>query len=126
MPPTALNSEQGCLKQQFGQHQPLPQILHGEQRFPLAWLQLQSHARGLAMGPTQQGVGFTQLTASPHFVPAEVQGVTLPLHPRHLPAKLAQVGDLGLDRLGVRWGVLSWGWVGAGVGDGYDRQGLKL
>jgi hypothetical protein len=34
----ALLSEQGCLKQQFGQHQPLPQILHGQQWLPLAWL----------------------------------------------------------------------------------------
>jgi hypothetical protein len=46
MPSTALNSEQGCLTQKFGQHQPLPQILQGQQRFPLAWRQLQSQARG--------------------------------------------------------------------------------
>ncbi|MFN7873645.1 MAG: hypothetical protein ACK5QQ_15855, partial [Cyanobacteriota bacterium] len=52
MPPTALISEQGCLTQQFGQHQPLAQILHGQQRFALAWFQLKSQAWGLAMGPS--------------------------------------------------------------------------
>jgi hypothetical protein len=109
MPPTALIAKQGCLKQQFGQHQPLAQILHGQQRFPLAWLQLKSQAWGLAMGQSQLPVGLTQLTASPYFVPAKGQEVALPLHPRHLPAELAQVGDLGLDRFGVSYGVLSWG-----------------
>ena len=59
MPPTALISEQGCLTQQFGQHQPLAQILHGQQWFALAWLQLKSQAWGLAMGPSQQPVGLT-------------------------------------------------------------------
>jgi hypothetical protein len=59
MPPTALISEQGCLTQQFGQHQPLAQFLHGQQRFALAWLQLKSQAWGLAMGPSQQPVCLT-------------------------------------------------------------------
>jgi hypothetical protein len=40
MPPPALIAEKGCLTQQFGQHQPLPQILNGQQRFPLAGLKL--------------------------------------------------------------------------------------
>ena len=59
-------------------------------------------------------------------MPAKGQGVALPLHPRHLPAELAQVGDLGLDRIGVRRGLLSWGRAGTGPGDRLSRQGLQL